>query len=103
MTTSSLAAGLAWAAALSLAPALTAQGTKFAAPVLLKAGDKVLGKGRLYPSPAAWDIDRDGRFDLVVGDLRGHLTYALQNADGTFAAEQKLKDVAGKVLDFGNW
>jgi len=77
--------------------------TKFAAPVRLQAGDKLLGKGRLYPSPAAHDINGDGRFDIVVGDLRGHLTYALQQQDGTFGDEQKLKATDGKVLDFGNW
>jgi hypothetical protein len=88
------------ATTLSLA---TAQGANFAAPVMIQAGDKVCGKGRMYPSPAAYDIDRDGKLDLVVGDLRGHLTYARQTGPGAFAAEQKLRDAAGKVLDFGNW
>ena len=74
-----------------------------AAPVLLSAGDKVAGKGRLYPSPVSYDLVRDGLRDLVIGDLWGHLTVAPQRRDGTFAAEQKVKDVEGKVLDFGNW
>tara|TARA_R110002073_G_scaffold293605_2_gene459231 strand:- start:65 stop:385 length:321 start_codon:yes stop_codon:yes gene_type:complete len=80
-----------------------AQGAQFKEPVRLKAGDKLLGEGRLYPSPAAHDLNGDGRFDIVVGDLRGHLTFALQQPDGTFSSEQKLKDANGKVLDFGNW
>jgi len=80
-----------------------AQGTQFKAPVRLNAGDKMLGMNRLYPSPAAHDLNGDGRFDIVVGDLRGHLTFALQRADGTFDSEQKLNDAEGKVLDFGNW
>ena len=80
-----------------------AQGVQFHDPIRIEAGDKMLGKGRMYPSPAAHDINGDGRFDIVIGDLRGHLTFALQGADGTFGSEQKLKDAHGKVLDFGNW
>lgn len=79
------------------------QTTQFKDPVRMQAADEMLGMGRLYPSPVAYDINRDGRFDIVVGDLRGNLTFALQNQDGTFGSEQKLKDAAGKILDFGNW
>lgn len=94
---------VAFACSATLLSLATAQGAKFAKPVMIQAGDKVCGKGRLYPSPVAYDIDRDGCLDIVVGDLRGHLTFALQRQDKTFAAEQKLKDAHGKVLDFGNW
>jgi hypothetical protein len=87
----------------TLPSAVFAQGTQFKDPVRLHAGTKMLGMGRMYPSPAAHDINGDGRFDIVIGDLRGHLTFALQQADGTFGAEQKLNDAKGKVLDFGNW
>ncbi len=79
------------------------QTTQFKAPVRLQAGDEMLGMGRLYPSPVAHDLNRDGRFDIVVGDLRGNLTFALQKQGGTFTSEQDLKDASGKVLDFGNW
>jgi hypothetical protein len=94
---------LALTSGVALLSSATAQDPRFAAPVLLKAGDKNCGQGRLYPSPVSYDLVRDGRPDVVVGDLRGHLTVAAQRADGTFAAEQKVKDVDGKVLDFGNW
>lgn len=92
--------------------AAVAQGESFAPPVLIeagaptKAGPTVLGKGRLYPSPVLHDLDGDGRLDVVVGDLRGHLTTALRlPGDGApkFAAEQKLLAKDGKDLDFGNW
>lgn len=84
-------------------PFAMAQGTDFAEPVRLRAGEKMLGEGRLFPSPAAHDLDGDGRYDLFVGDLWGHITYALRKPDGSFGIEQKLQDAAGKELDFGNW
>lgn len=76
---------------------------RFAPPVLLRAGDKVIGGTRMYPSPALHDVNGDGRLDVVVGDLPGRLTFALRRPDGTFADEQKLNDAHGAVLDFGNW
>jgi len=94
---------VALACSATLLSLATAQGAQFAKPVMIQAGSKVCGKDRLYPSPAAYDIDRDGKLDIVIGDLRGHLTYASQTKPGTFATEQKLKDAAGKQLDFGNW
>ena len=87
----------------TLTATASAQGTQFREPVRLNAADKLLGLNRLYPSPAAHDLNGDGRFDILIGDLRGHLTFALQQADGSFGSEQKLNDAEGKVLDFGNW
>ena len=78
----------------------------FAAPIRLMAGTKFLGEQRLYPSPVFHDVDGDGHKDLVIGDLRGHMTVALRvPGDGTvaFAAETRLKDLDGNDLDFHNW
>lgn len=87
-------------------PVCAQQAPQFAAPVRLLAGEKLLGVDRLYPSPMAHDVDGDGRLDLVVGDLRGRLTVALQQA-GTapacYAAEKPLQDENGKDIDFHNW
>jgi hypothetical protein len=78
----------------------------FKPPVLVRAGEQLLGHKRLYPSPMMHDSNRDGVADIYVGDLRGAITFALGSVvDGetTFADEQKLKDSAGRELDFGNW
>ena len=91
------------AAACSLGLAAQAAPAQFAAPVRIDAGGKVAGHERMYPSPAFHDVNRDGRADLVVGDLRGIVTVALRNKDGSFDAEQPLKDRRGEQLKFSNW
>lgn len=80
-----------------------AQAPVFAPPVQMKAGNKVLAEGRHYPSPVFHDFDGDGVRDVVVGDLRGLLTVARGNADGSFGAEEKVKAVDGEILNFHNW
>ena len=87
----------------TLAAAAVAQAPEFAEPVRLRAGDSFLGENRLFPSPVSRDMNGDGRADVVVGDLLGRITVALRNADGTFAAETKLKAADGTELDFHNW
>lgn len=97
------------AAALFLVPSLAAQAApRFAAPVRLEACPKKLGEGRLYPSPVLHDINGDDLLDVVVGDLRGRITFALREkteGKGTprFSAEQELMGADGKELDFHNW
>ncbi|MEZ5966127.1 MAG: hypothetical protein R3F56_19985 [Planctomycetota bacterium] len=77
--------------------------TTFAAPVRLRAGESFLGERRLFPSPVFHDVNGDGRDDIVIGDLIGRMTYALRQADGSYAAEAKLEDEEGKQIDFHNW
>ncbi|MGE0141998.1 MAG: hypothetical protein AB7I19_02870 [Planctomycetota bacterium] len=96
------------AAVTDASQAQTSQSESFAPPVLVQAGDTVLGKGRMYPSPMLHDVNGDGLVDVVVGDLPGRLTFALRVAnDGakvpTFAAEEKFLGADGKQLSFGNW
>jgi len=78
----------------------------FAPPVRLMAGDKFLGEDRLFPSPVYHDLNNDGRADIVVGDLRGHLTVAQRAADADsarFAAEEKVLGADGEIVDLQNW
>lgn len=79
----------------------------FEAPVQLKAGDTFIGhqldnRDRLYPSPALFDITGDGKLEIVIGDLRGLLTYATRTDDG-WAEEKPLMATDGKPLKFSNW
>lgn len=85
------------------AQAVTETSARFAAPVRLMAGDAYLGEKRMYPSPAMYDWNGDGRMDVVIGDLPGRVTVALRTEDGSLAAEAKAKTSAGESLDFGNW
>ncbi|MEX1024413.1 MAG: hypothetical protein WD226_04985 [Planctomycetota bacterium] len=82
---------------------VAAEPARFAAPVRLMAGDVFLGEKRMYPSPAVHDWNGDGRKDVLVGDLRGHVTIAERAADGALATEAEAKTRAGELLDFGNW
>ena len=75
---------------------------KFAAPVLVKAGGKNAGEGRYYPSPVLRDMNGDGKLDLVIADLVGHVTVA-HATDRGFGPEQPLMGKDGKRLKFDNW
>jgi hypothetical protein len=85
--------------------AALAQTPAFAAPVRLKAGESFLGENRLFPSPVYHDLNGDRCTDIVVGDLRGHLTvaYGVPGKRGTFGAEEKVLGADGQILDFENW
>jgi hypothetical protein len=78
----------------------------FEDPILLKAGDKIMGHMRYYPSPVFHDMNGDGVLDIVVGDLVGKLTVALgrKTSDGiAFEAETPLNSKNGQQLTFKNW
>jgi hypothetical protein len=75
---------------------------RFADPVRIEAGAKILGEGRLYPSPVLHDLDRDGTAEVLVADLFGAVTVARRGPDG-LGAEAPLKKRDGKALKFHNW
>lgn len=78
----------------------------FAPAVELRAGDGLMGAKRLYPSPALYDLNGDGRLDILIGDLRGLITVA-QRSDSTnpllYGEDQPLLARDGKPLNFENW
>jgi hypothetical protein len=77
---------------------------QFATPVRLTADGAPLGEKLLYPSPRLHDIDRDGRAELVVGDLRGQVLVAEKVGEGlsTWSALEPLR-TDGRPLKFHNW
>ena len=89
-----------------IADAADKKDVRFAPPKRIRAGDAFLGAGRLYPSPAIFDVDGDGRRDLVIGDLFGKVTWAACVGEGkkrSFAAEKAMKNRSGQPLKFHNW
>jgi hypothetical protein len=75
---------------------------RFAAPVLMTGADRPLGGTKMYPSPAAHDVDRDGKLDLVLGDLPGRITWSRRGAEG-LEREQPFEKTDGTQLNFSNW
>ena len=74
----------------------------FEAPVRIEAGDKHMGAKRLYPSPVLFDVDGDGKTEMIIGDLIGNLTVSEREGD-TWSAPEPLKGADGKPLKFHNW
>ena len=62
------------------------------------------GEGHLT-SAIAFDLDGDGRADIVVGDLVGRLTVAYRGQDDaiTFGKEEPVLGADGKQIDLKNW
>lgn len=104
---SALATGLLISAVSGTAWAQSQESSaRFAEPVRLETEEGLLGENRLYPSPALQDMNGDGKLDIVIADLFGHVTVAHRQADAegiVFGAEQKMLNDKGKELKFENW
>jgi hypothetical protein len=66
------------------------------------AGHELNGRARLYPSPGLHDITGDGELEMVIGDLRGQVTYMTRTKDG-WSEEKLLMATDGNPLKFHNW
>ena len=81
----------------------------FEAPVRLMVGDQPLNTRarQMYPSPAVYDVDSDGKVELVVGDIFGSLNvYENQNTgkgDPVWSKHTRLKTAKGKPIKVSNW
>ena len=88
---------------------LTDEGDIFEAPVRLKVGEQFLNKAarQMYPSPAMFDIDRDGQLELVVGDISGRLNVyenlSDEKSDPVWSSHIPVKLSDGANVKVSNW
>lgn len=77
----------------------------FAAPVRIQVGGEFLGTKRNYPSPVFHDVNGDGRHDIVIGDLGGSITVAIQREGDAIAFERDYPILGQnqQPLRFHNW
>ena len=82
---------------------------QFDEPVALKVGDEIMNQDSkmLYPSPAVFDVDNDGKDELVIGTIFGGI-YACENSnqkdgDPVWEAPTAVNSVDGEPLDLHNW
>lgn len=85
-------------------------GSDFAAPVRLMVGKIPMNSDvkQMYPSPAVYDVDADGKDELVVGDIFGALhVYENENKDGkgdpVWGKPERLKMADGEAIKVSNW
>lgn len=84
----------------------TQEQATFAAPMRLMAGDAPMGKGRMFPSPALYDLDGDGVAELILGDLIGRLTVCKRQSGDEprgWTEATDLEGASGEALKFHNW
>jgi hypothetical protein len=81
----------------------------FEAPFRLMVGNRPLNTAakQMYPSPAMFDVDHDGKSELVIGDIFGSLNvYENQNdADGdpVWSSHHALTSTTGDAIKVSNW
>ena len=63
---------------------------------------------RAFPSPAIFDVNRDGNTELVIGDLMGGIgVYTNLNTSGAgdpiWSSRKELEDFEGNPINTPNW
>ena len=85
------------------------QKTEFEEPVVLMLGSEVLNvdNAMMYPSPAIFDVDSDGKDELVIGTIFGEIFACENEADDAeqpvWKALATVNDSAGEPLSLNNW
>ena len=77
---------------------------KFEAPVeLLADGESIKGTG--YPSPTLYDIDNDGRSELIVGDIMGNIFTCNKSSESSVSKWDEMENLEanGKPVKLNNW
>ena len=81
----------------------------FSRPVRLSVDGALLAGGKTrFLSPAIFDVDGDGKAELVIGSLKGTVdVYENLNTSGTgdpvWGPKKVLKDIKGKRIRTANW
>ncbi len=81
----------------------------FEAPIMMVVGSNPLNNSarQMYPSPAMFDVDNDGKMELVVGDIFGSINvYENENnkaGDPIWAKHIRLKTADGEKIKVSNW
>lgn len=85
------------------------KGSQFDAPQIIRVGDKPMNDDGqiMYPSPVLFDIDGDGKNELVLGSIFGDL-FACENTnegkgDPTWDKPVAVENVDNVPLKLNNW
>lgn len=99
---------LVMAGTCSIAPAQKSRSV-FDAPIIIQVDDRPLNLDGeiLYPSPSIFDVDSDGKDELVLGSLFGFV-YACENqndskGDPTWARPRPVNTRMEQPLELNNW
>jgi len=79
-------------------------------PVRINVNDAPLNAvaKKRFPSPAIFDVDDDGKAELVIGDLMGSLGFyenvnTSETGDPVWGSREELKGISGKPIRTSNW
>ncbi len=80
---------------------------ELARPVRLKAGEAFIDSGRYiaHSGPQLFDLDRDGKTDLLVGNFKGHIQ-VFRNVgtnEKPVYEDKGLLEAEGEPAEINNW